>query len=336
MAKVRLADIARELNLSMASVGCALSDRAGNTRVSSETRRRVREAAQRLNYKLHAGARALRTQQFDNIGYFTAKKSPSDYVHLDRILDGLAEGAAKYRQNIVIVQIPTDAASVDDIPKALRERCLDALIIYDAASFLPGFQAAVEASGIPIIYMNEKQPVDAVYVDDIRTGRIMTSHLIEQGFRRITMLAPTTLRDHYSTSDRITGYREAIDAAGLRPDVRRFASKSFATEVEAWLCDQPRPEAVFCVSDQVAVEFQRVLYRLRLRVPDDIAICGCDGSFHARLFPIPMTTASIPFHAMAVAAFDMAMSRVHNHQSLKSIVLPPSLIAGESTQRQSA
>src|SRR5882757_351209 len=128
MHKVTLDDIARETKLSRAAVGCALSSRAGNTRISEETRRRVLEAAERMNYHSHAGARAMRTSQFDTVGYFVAVKSPWDYAFTEIILHGLTEGAMKHGKNIVMVQIPAVSAT-EEIPKALRERCLDALII---------------------------------------------------------------------------------------------------------------------------------------------------------------------------------------------------------------
>src|SRR5258708_24798792 len=99
MSKPTLHDIAREVNLSVASVGCALSDRAGNARISDETRQRVRNVARRLKYQSHAGARALRSRRFDNIGYFSARKDRADFAFTEIILDGLSEGAARHGQN---------------------------------------------------------------------------------------------------------------------------------------------------------------------------------------------------------------------------------------------
>jgi LacI family transcriptional regulator len=332
MAKVTLDDIARELNISKASVGCALSDRAGNTRISEETRQRVVEVARRMNYHSHAGARALRTSRFDNIGYFVAVKARGDYAFVDIILDGLSEGATRHKQNIVMVQIPGEAA-MQEIPKALRERCLDALIIQESSSFLPGFQAAVEASGIPVVYMNEKQPSDSVYVDDVESGRLATTHLVERGFRKIAILAPQTLRDHYSTADRIEGYLEVMEEAGLKPLVKRVISRDFDQATQAWLASGDLPEAIFCTGDLWAVRLLQVFYRLRLRVPDDIAICGCDGWHHASWSAVPLTTVVIPFPLMALAALEMAMQRVASPGHKPSVVLRPTLRVLDSSLR---
>jgi len=332
MRKVTLEDIARETHLSRAAVGCALSESAGNTRISEETRRRVLEVAERMNYQSHTGARALRTSRFDNVGYFVAVKTPWDYAFTDIILNGLSEGATKHGKNIVMAQIPSQSAT-EEIPKSLRERCLDALIIYDAASFLPGFQAAVEASGIPVVYINEKQDFNCVYIDDVESGRLMTSHLVERGFRKIAMFAPQTLREHYSTPDRITGYLQVMEQAGLQPDVKRMNSKNMQQECEEWLSGDNLPDAIFCVGDLWAATLQQVLYRLRLRVPDDLAICGCDGWLHAKWSTVPLTTAVIPFSRMASAAFDMAIQRVRDPASVPSIVLQPTIRIADSTNR---
>jgi DNA-binding LacI/PurR family transcriptional regulator len=332
MRKVTLDDIARETNLSRAAVGCALSNRAGNTRISEQTRKRVLEVAERLNYHSHTGARALRTSRFDNVGYFVAIKTPWDYAFTEIILHGLSEGAVKYGKNIVLVQLPSQSAT-DEIPKALRERCLDALIIFEGATFLPGFQAAAEASGIPIVYMNEKQDHNSIYIDDVETGLLMTQHLVERGFRRIAMLAPETPREHYSSHDRIAGYKQVMVQAGLEPDVQRMSSKSFQQDCERWLAAPDRPEAIFCVSDLWAVTLQQVLYRLRLRVPDELAICGCDGWHHAKWSTVPLTTAVIPFQHMAATAFEMAMQRVLDPAPLPSVVIRPTIRIAESTDR---
>ena len=121
--------------------------------------------------------------------------------------------------------------------------------------------------------------------------------------------------------------------AGLQPNVKRMKSKDFQHECEAWLAAGDLPEAIFCVADLWAMELQQVLYRLRLRVPDNVAICGCDGWQHAKWSTVPLTTAVIPFSRMASMAFDMAMQRVRDPAPLPSMVLRPTLRIADSTIR---
>jgi LacI family transcriptional regulator len=331
--KTTVADIAAVLKLSNPTVAAALSGGGGNTRVSEETRVRVRQMAAKMNYQLNTGARSLRTRRFHNIGYFSIKKAPGDYTFAELILDGLSDGADEHGQNVVLVRIPDSSERFEEIPRALREQCLDALIISDAATFPPGFQDAIEAGGIPVVYLNEKQPTNAVYIDDRLGGRLMTEHLIGQGFRHIAMLAPDYGRNHYSFGDRIIGYKAAMKAAGRDSDVKRYPSATWRAQAKEWMMSADRPDAVFCVGDFEALMLQRILYDLRLRVPDDIAVAGCNGEMFSLYSTVPLTTLEIPFRSMTAQAFKMALDLVADpaHKPIPSIVLEPRLIQSQST-----
>jgi len=333
MPRVTLSDIARELNLNPSSVARALSERCGNTRISEETRRRVREAAARLHYRSHSAGRSLSTRRFQNIGFFTVKKVTSDYSYAESVYEGLADAAAEHGQNVVLARLPRIEAGLDEIPRALREQCLDAVVIYDSASLLPGFQAAVAASGLPVVYLNEKQPTNAVYVDDVLSGQLMTEHLIARGYRRITMLLSKGERTHYSTPDRVAGYEKTMREAGLEPDIRSFNNKFLLEQASPWLSSSERPEAIFCHGDILAMALFRVLYALGLHVPKDIAVAGCDGEEHALRSVVPLTTLEIPFRAMAAEALRMALRLVREPGSdgVPSVVFHPRLLPSVST-----
>lgn len=331
--RLRINDLAKMLNLSSSTVGAALSGRGGNTRVSEATRTRVQQAAQRLNYRVNASASSVRRQRFNNIGFFTAKKRSIDYSFADIMCHGVSTAAKTHGQNIVLVRISELMEADLDLPRALGEACLDALVIQDAWNITATFQNVVESLGVPVAYVNEKRPANAVYSDDVAGGRMMTEHLLGQGFREIAMLAPAGERMHYSYVDRLQGYREAMAAAGVEPIVPG-CGKNWREEIRAWLETSARPEAIFCADDHVALYLQRILYGLRLRVPDDIAVAGCNGELLADHSTVPLTTLRIDFHRMAQLAVDLAMTLYEQDVSaVPSIVLQPELVVHESTRR---
>lgn len=339
MSKTTLADIARKLGLSQASVSKALSGGGNdNTRISPETMRRVQQAALEMNYRSNAGARALRTRRFHNIGFFDFRRRHTDYSFFDPILNGLSEKAENRGQNIVLVRVPQNTDPTV-FPRALREEGLDALIIGNNAMVGPAFQDIIESSGIPIVYLNEKRRTNAVYVNDVLSGRLMTEHLVSRGFTRIAMLAPYTSGRHYSTADRIQGYQEVMREAGLEPNLKTFERQTWREETRNWLSDHAqRPEAIFCANDHIAMLLQRILYDLRLHIPGDIAIAGCNGEQLALHSTIPLTTVKIPFREMGLNAMEMALQCVgqKNKQPIPSIVLEPSLAVHESSLNKAA
>ena len=331
--RLRINDLAKLLNLSSSTVGAALSGRGGNTRVSAETRNRVQQAAQRLNYRVNASASAVRRQRFNNIGFFTAKKRPSAYSFADIISHGVSTAAKKHGQNVVLVRISELMEADLNLPRALAEACLDTLVIQDSWNITEVFQNVVESLGVPVTYVNEKRPANAAYSDDVLGGRMMTEYLISQGFKKIVMIAPGSTRSHYSYHDRTQGYQEAMTAAGLTP-FSYMSAIDWREDICALLKSSARPEAIFCADDQTALSLQRILYHLRLRAPDDIAIAGCNGELLAEYSPVPLTTLRIDFHAMAQTAVDLAMTLYETGvPSVPSVVLQPELIVSESTRR---
>ena len=330
-----VADIARELNVSKASVAAALSGRGGNTRVSEKTAERVREVARQLNYRSNASARAMSQQRFNTIGFFVAKKQSSDYSMSDVILNAIVDAAEKHGMTVLLVGIPTMPEGMSLIPRSLNENCLDALIIQNAMTLSAEFQAAIEASKVPVVYMNEKAPNNAVYVDDVESGRIMTRHLVDTGFRKIGILAPVGAFPHYSAVDRVKGYLEVMARAGLSPMVKEPLSPVWRDVVREWVQSVDRPEVIFCISDQIALSVQQILYDLHLRVPDDIAIAGCNDEIFAHHSPVPLTTLHVPFAEMSRVSMEQVMKLVEKPGTLPSVVLHSHLVVRASTHRQS-
>lgn len=343
MRKATLSDIARKLGISPSSVSKALSGGAGqgNTRISPETLQRVQETAREMNYRGNPGARAMRTRRFHNIGFFEFRKSSGDYTFSEPTLNGLSEAAARTGQNIVLVRVPQKTEDLADIPRALREEGLDALIIANTTAIGETFQRAVEAAGMPVVYLNEKRTTNAVYVNDVVSGRLMAAHLIGRGFRRIAMLAPGSSGNHYSTADRISGYLGIMREAGLEPILKTYARDTWRYETRDWLSGASpaqRPEVIFCADDHVALMLQRILYDLRLHIPGDIAIAGCNGEQLALHSPVPLTTLEIPFYEMGVRALEMAVKCASRKtkRSIPSLVLEPRLVVRESSLNRAA
>ncbi len=330
-----LAEIAQLTGLSKASVSAALSGRGGNTRVSAATVRRVQEAARQLNYRTNASARAMRSKRFSNIGFILVNKETYDYAYSDVILQGITSAATEHEQNVFLLRIPTEPDLSQKLPRPLSEACLDGLIVQDSAQLSPEFVEKVEGCGVPVIYLNEKRSTNAVYIDDVATGRIMTEALLARGFRRIALLAPLSRVPHYSAADRVEGYRNAMEEAGLPSQVKRFPSANWMEDAAAWLASgtAPLPEVIFCSGDQIALSLQRVLYSLDLKIPRDIAIAGCNDEIMAAHSPIPLTTMRIPFPTMSRIAVDLLMQLIEGGQggSLPSVVLQPELVERFST-----
>ncbi|RMD58600.1 LacI family transcriptional regulator, partial [Candidatus Parcubacteria bacterium] len=135
-------------------------------------------------------------------------------------------------------------------------------------------------------------------VDNVQGARLAVEHLIRLGHRRIGMItnAPTT---YVAAHQRLEGYRQALDGAGLPYDehlVRygNFDEQSGEVAMRELLAATPPPTAVFVASDMVALGALKAIWDQGLRVPEDVALVGFDDITTARFTTPPLTTVHVP------------------------------------------
>jgi DNA-binding LacI/PurR family transcriptional regulator len=105
------------------------------------------------------------------------------------------------------------------LPKVVREVAADGLLINMSAGIQDHLLDALHALKTPAVWINTKQREDAVYPDDVHTGRWATEHLVSQGHRRVVFITQGELEGdvHYSVIDRRRGYDEVMRESGLEP-----------------------------------------------------------------------------------------------------------------------
>jgi LacI family transcriptional regulator, galactose operon repressor len=335
--RVTITDLARELGVSDRAVSQALHPRQSNVRLNPKTVERIRNLAEKRNYRTDTSARAMRTGRFLNLGYFEAKPYPTD-LPLRGSEDGIHDGASRHGYRVVLIKISMDASEKSNpIPAVFSEAHLDALIVSNVGHLSPECKEAITASGLPVVYLNEKEPKNSVYVDDLYGAQRITTYLVEQGYRRICLLATCSSRvpdprfRHYSVDDRVSGYKKALALAGLPADVLHF-SPDWQRELREWLKAHRDLDAIVCPADFAALRLFQVLYKHQIRVPEDIAVTGYGDDFSNEC-PVALTTMRIPFYEMGVSAAEMAVELCSHpkQQTIPSAVFRPELVIRDST-----
>ncbi|AHF94340.1 hypothetical protein OPIT5_12595 [Opitutaceae bacterium TAV5] len=333
--KVSIRDLARELGLSDRAVSQALNPRESNVKLSPATLERVQKLASKRGYRVDTSARAMRYGRFFNIGYFEASRSVVHYPRLGAEA-GVFDAASEHGYHVVLVKIPADLTNNKSaLPIVFRQSHLDALVVVHQGNLPPAYAEAIDASGLPVVYLNEKRATNSVYVDDIRGAAELTTHLLDKGLRRIAFLRGNDDSMHYSLNDRQSGCTQALAARGLKPAILDFGA-GWEPKVESWLQTKPGIDAIFCPDDLSALRLIRILYRLDIRVPDQLVVAGYNGDF-SREAPVAMPTMDIPFYAMARAAAGMAVRLVEDKaiSSLPSQVFASRLIPDVSVETAS-
>ncbi len=272
-------DVAADAEVSISTVSLVMNDKGG---VSSATRKRVLRAAERLGYVPTQAARRLVLQRTGNIGFVVREdhftRSEPFYT---RVFLGTEFEARLHSFYVLLTTIPTKYSSGDHIPRFLRERNVDGVLV--AGKVDREFIDEARELGVPVVLIDyETDSCPAVVIDNQSGARAAVEHLISRGHRRVAFLGAEM--DHPGLHSRLEGYRLALAAAHvaempewiITADLATPTFKTGADLAERLLSLDPRPTAVFCANDAMALGVIEKARQRGFRVPEDLAVAGFD------------------------------------------------------------
>ncbi|GII03238.1 LacI family DNA-binding transcriptional regulator [Planobispora takensis] len=286
-------DVARLAGVSQATVSYVLNDRPG-ARVSDETRERVREAAERLGYVPHAGARTLRTGRsglilisMDDVPY--GPLAIGMLEELDRELS---------RRGYTLVQY--GARRLRGVPAARAWAELRPVAVLAGAGKLDEQAVAVlRSAGVKAVVAlgaHSSAVTASVVVDHAGIGALAAGHLIDRGCRTIAAVVPAEPGLREMGEHRLSGARRVAEARGVpltRADLP-FSEEGAAALLDVWR----RVDGVFAYNDDYAMLLMTVLRDAGVAVPGDVRMVGCDDLPLATLLRPRLTTVRIDVSAM--------------------------------------
>jgi DNA-binding LacI/PurR family transcriptional regulator len=297
--------IAKELNVSIASVSRALNDRPG---VGEALRTRILEKARAMNYAPSATARGLATSQTFALGFFVHEK-PGLAAQTDpfygEILHGAEQALAQSDYHLTVATISDDILDNPNTFRFTRQRRIDGMILA-GPDISPNFVLAMSHLNLPVVLVDnllEHSQAHSISSDDEGGAYLATRHLIDLGHRQIGILSGPT---HWpSNRRRVQGYCRAINEAGLSaPTVyaERTTIESGQAAFRQLIAQAPDITAVCAVNDSMAIGAIRTARAMGLRVPDNLSVIGFDDIDWAQLNDPPLTTVNVPKRQMGAEA----------------------------------
>ncbi|MGA2244047.1 MAG: LacI family DNA-binding transcriptional regulator [Verrucomicrobiota bacterium] len=324
--------IAQKLGISRQLVTFAL---AGYPQVSDASRKRILAAAQKMGYRPNPHARALKRGRTGIIALWIPDQISSHYTRVARELNHLAK---KDRHELIITDVGSDRA----LTQVLSHVPMDGVFAVDAPHAVQAHLQSPAAPFVPVISLGAHRPEDTDYVQvDLCTGAAKAmQHLINTGFRRI--VHATFERTSHSTASRRQAYEEAMQQAGLEPEFFYYPLSEqqrpiVRQSIQEYVHHHGCPEALFCHSDDVALGIYRGLCDLKLSVPKDVALVGCDGIQDTEYLESPLTTLVQPVAEMCEVAWQFLLKRLDNPKlNRQHAVLEPELVIRESSRHPPA
>lgn len=294
--RVTGADVARAAGVSRATVSYVLND-TPNQKIPEHTRRRVRDAAERLGYSPSAAARTLRRGRSD-IVLLVLPRWPIGHT-VGQLIEVLGRELVRHDLTLLVHQL-TDG---EDAFTALWRTVSPAAVVA-AEPFGPANQRAMRAAGIPVAFaLFEESPGrrGALTSSQIRVGRLQVEHLAVTGHRRLGYALPDDPDVRSFSTPRLEGARIGCIELGLDlPHVEIVSGdRSPVAAVSSWR-EGPEPVTAVCAyNDETAFAVLRAMDDLGLSAPDDLAVIGVDDIPVARHAHPPLTTISVGQAAIA-------------------------------------
>ncbi|HEX8712319.1 MAG TPA: LacI family DNA-binding transcriptional regulator [Terracidiphilus sp.] len=334
---VRLKDIADELGVSIVTVSKALRDRPD---IAKATKIKILEHVKRMNYRPNLTARSLVTGRSFLIGLVVP-----DLIHpfFSEIAKALSGTLRKKDYFLIVSSSESDPTlEQEEIEHMLAHR-LDCYVVASCQHDPEPFRKISE-TGVPLILLDRSFPGYAcnfVGINDHLAGQLATVHLIEQGFRRIAHIRGP---DTNVGNRRAEGFLETMQRHNLTvPDSYVIAGGEAGGAIgeergkralDAVLALKPRPEALFCFNDTIAVGAMFRAFELGVRIPQDIAVVGCGNYHYSSKLRVPLSSVDQRAAEIGERTAKMIISQLEKPGTSRprSVVLEPRLIVRASSQ----
>ncbi len=328
--RVNIADVAREAGVSAQTVSRALNNKG---EISAETRERVLATVERLGYRPNTLARGLVTQKTSTLGLVVPDIANPFFSEVAR---GAEDTAHRAGFSLLLCNTMENSAREMEALRTLEAQRVDGIILCSSRLSEEEFGAFLSRLPAVILVNRESSGNDlkSVCIDDEAGARSATQHLLRSGRRALAFLAGPPAS--HSGQRRAQGYQRALSEAGMTVDPALSVECTPHLEggynaAGQLLACCPEIDAFLCYNDLVAVGALQACAALDRRVPEDIAVVGCDDILLAGLVTPPLTTLRSDKRALGAEAVRLLLRKLAGCvDGCEDVVLQPELIVRAS------
>lgn len=293
--------VAARAGVSVTTVSRVLNGRADD--ISAATRDRVLEAAQALRYRPSSLAAALRRGYTRTVGLVVPDISDA-YFH--QIARGVDDVAQEHGYTVILCNTDREAAKERAAVEALYDQSVDAMIFGGGGVDDDSHLHDLPWELIHVVTVGpHRLPSPSIGVDDTAAIRTAVNHLLEQGRRRVLCVGG---RDNWLIRrERIEGYHQALREHGVAYDPALVFAGDFSIAaghdaVSRALDAGTNVDAVMAFNDYTAVGAMQALQERGRRIPEDVAVVGCDDITLSALVRPTLSSVSFPQREFGAAA----------------------------------
>lgn len=328
-------DIALALRISVSTVSRALRDAPD---VSQETRDAVKALAAELDYQPNKLALSLLKNQTNTIGVIVPNL---DYIPATMV-KGIDEVALEAGYTVMVCQSDESFGRELLNTKRLLDSLVDGFIVsVSSETNVYDHIKKIQTKKIPLVLFDrvvDSFSVPKIRLDNAEGGRLATQHLLDQGYKRIAILAgPENLS---ISNDRKDGYLQVLKQHKIAVQKNLIINCEFNQDYAYYatkelLSMKSRPDAIFAISDRLAIGAMLAIKEAGLKMPKDIGLCGFNNEPITKLLTPSISSIEMYAFEIGKATAKIFLETLHSEtdMSQKEIVIKPKLVVRESSNR---
>lgn len=325
--RITIRDVAAATGHAVSTVSNAL---AGKRHVNEETRKQVKEAAERLGYRPSAVARSLRMKLSSTIGVLVPDVSNPAIPEFIRGIDDVA-----LREGFTILLCNTDELIERQVGQmqTLLDQQVDGMILISQHCDAPGVRALLDGN-TPFVLIQRRSARyrdDYIGSDNLQGMRDSVTYLNGLGHTHIGLVTgPATSS---TAQERLEAFEATIAELGCSADPSLIFRGDYTVEagyqaMHYFAKLAKRPTAVIASNDVSALGVQDAASELGISIPGDLSLLGCDDIELAKLRRINLSTLRLPKREMGAAAAELLLRRIQSKrpQTPREVIIPTKLV----------
>ncbi len=325
-----IADVARECGVGSMTVSRVMN---GKKHVSDAMTKRVRAAIVKLGYEPNEAARILKGQPPRTIGLIVPDLADPFFSTCAHAVQQLA---AKHGYMTLLFACEGQKNTEAEELRMMKSRNIAGILIVPSNVSSDHELKELRARGVPIVMLDRTLPdLDAgeVMVENREGAHKAINHLIEHGHRQILCVGYDSRFN--SIGQRISGYREAMTEAGLKPQLLILNRETaISPQLLKRLRSTQRPSALFTLNNVTTTNVLHALQRANISVPRELAIIGFDDLDLASLLAVPLTAVRQPVAELGRSAARLLLDWIRFGSRAEylspRVILPTELVIRQS------
>ncbi|WP_243386027.1 catabolite control protein A [Bacillus kexueae] len=333
MVNVTIYDVAREANVSMATVSRVVN---GNPNVKPTTRKKVLEAIERLGYRPNAVARGLASKKTTTVGVVIPDVSSTFYSELAR---GIEDIATMYKYNIILSNSDQNKDKELHLLNTMLGKQVDG-IVFMSGHITEEHAEEFKRSPVPIVLaasFDQENEIPSVNINYEQAAYDAVKLLVEKGHKHIAYVSGP-MEEPVNGVRKIAGYRRALEEHGLSFDENLVieGDYSYDSGIEAFeklMEMSERPTAIFVGTDEMALGVIHSAQDNGFSIPEDFEVIGFDNTRLATMVRPRLTTVVQPTYDIGAVAMRL-LTKLMDKETVEqhTVELPHRIEIRQSTK----